>query len=1057
MLKTIILAENPLEPSTWETFEVEDVREFCMNRFEEWPATARIYDKHVAQNCDVTPCDEWGIKRLGELEGPFYIIVYPGDPVTILYAIVNVLVVAVAMMSALSVPNVALKNTQTTSPNNELSNRQNSQRVNGRIPDIYGTVRSTPDLLSVPYKVFENHEEVEYSYMCIGRGEYDVSDVRDDTTAVSSISGASVEVFAPFTSPQSGDDPQLRIGSEIDEPLWSVSRSTAVNGQVLRAPNSNSVTGNANIRFNAPDEIEQISTATGVDFTNFFNAGDVLTVLNASFTGTIAGSGVNQNVSVRFTSSGTIEFETTDTSAFSVGNTVTISGAYFTYNSGVNAINLDGAYVISGKTSSVLTLQSPASINTDWNLIAGNFSSNKTGYKTCNLVVPSGTTTINLGGTYTVTAVSAKFITLSNPSVVNTAWNTLADFPSEQTDFISPYLSTSGNKVIGPFVLDSEKMTSVFCNFVALNGLYKDDGKQQYAFDVYVAVGVTQVDSMGTPIGAEYVYYLKLLGSNTLRSTRAGTLKITPPFTGRCSVRAWRITNADLTFEGSVVDEVKFRDVYAMTPVDETEFGDVTTVHSVTFATSGALAVKDRKLNMLVTRKLPLRVSGSTFTTEKYATNYVDDIISAICLDSRIGNRNASEIDFDNIYDTVAEIEEYFGTDETIQFCYTFDKDNMSFEETISSVANAVFCTAYRRGNVIKLSFERETDDSTLLFNHRNKLPGSEKRTVRFGNQDDNDGVELEYVDSKDDAVVTYYIPADRSAVNPKKVETIGIRSKIQAFFQAWRIWRKIRYQSVTTEFEATQEATLLVTKDRILVADNTRAGTQDGEVVSQTGLELELSQEIVYESGVSYSIFLQHTDGTVESIAITPGSSTRKVVLANAPKAPLALAEDLYARTTFIIVGNNNTREQAFLVSEKTPQSSVTSLVKAVNYDSRYYTQDKANLFDKNSAYDNTAVSFENGVYYMFAGYFSTASIRVPSGGKFVLSIGTNCVAFLDEYGKFISSITTATANTGLSVPLNASFIRLHIYGLSNKDTLMICYGDTLPTSYRDFLGSPP
>ncbi|KAG0920918.1 hypothetical protein G6F32_015354 [Rhizopus arrhizus] len=129
-------------------------------------------------------------------------------------------------------------------------------------------------------------------------------------------------------------------------------------------------------------------------------------------------------------------------------------------------------------------------------------------------------------------------------------------------------------------------------------------------------------------------------------------------------------------------------------------------MHSVTFATDGALAVKERKLNLLVTRKLPRRVSGSTFTSELYATTDVADIISAVCLDPLIGNRAPAEVDFDNIYSTAQEIREYFGVD-VAQFNYTIDSDNLSFEETLDMIVQAVFCRAYRRGSVIKLIFER--------------------------------------------------------------------------------------------------------------------------------------------------------------------------------------------------------------------------------------------------------------------------------------------------------------------------------------------------------------
>ncbi len=526
---------------------------------------------------------------------------------------------------------------------------------------------------------------------------------------------------------------------------------------------------------------------------------------------------------------------------------------------------------------------------------------------------------------------------MSNPSAVNPAWGAITT-----TNYISPILSTTGSKWIGPFVLDKTNLSEVFANFVALNGLYKDDGKNQLRFDVVCEIELTPVNADGSPRGAAEMFQATIEGSATYRSSRAVTLKANPTFEGRCKVRARRVTPSDLAFEGSVVDEVKWRDVYSVSPVSETHFGNVTTVQAVTYATAGALALKERKLNMLVTRKIPVRISGSTFSTELYATNNAAEIISFACLDKYIGNRQVAEIDFDSIYNSISEVSQYFGSDFATDFCYTFDSSNLSFEETIKSISDAIFCTAYRRGSIIKLSFEKETPDSTLLFNHRNKLPGSETRTIRFGNQDNFDGVSFQYIDPEDDAQITYYIPEDRSAVNPKEVESLGIRNKLQAYFHAWRTWNKIQFQNVITEFTATQESDLLVNNDRILVADNTRPDTQDGEIISQNVLQLSLSQSVDMSKYPEYTMFVQLNDGTTEAIPVTQGSTAKQVVLSRAPRLPLALDDDLYARTTFILVGNNEPRQNAFLVSEKEPQSNFTSVVRAVNYDARYYGNDK-------------------------------------------------------------------------------------------------------------------
>lgn len=986
-MNTVILAKNPMEPDTWTTHEVSDVREFLVNEFTEWPDTARIYHNQVSVENDVTPTSEYEVEKLGELSGTFYVIVYPGGLETIAYVVIAIVVVAaVVMASNVKVPSTALKNTQNPSSNNELSDRSNKARPLNRIPDIYGTVRSTPDLLSNPYKVFENNTEVEYSYMCIGRGYYDVSDIKDDTTLTSEILGTSVEVFDPFTSPNSGDEPVLRVGSEINEPLLDAVRSNSVNGQVLLAPNFQTVRGNNNIRFVSPNKI-QSSSSLGIDFTSKFSPGSELTITNA-----VAYSQyINDSRTIIAHSSGYFYFEVSSAtvpSGYAAGKECTLIGAsfyrpQFDSESGsttnVFSFDLSGIYTISSVSAITVTnvpvydsgsmsdiyvtkhyakiqLVSPENYNPSWSLADGlapdaswTSSAEFRGSKATPLIrLNDGSVIYDLNGPYTILSVTQNEIILDDPESVDADWSTIGT-----TNYISPTLSSTGQVWIGPFILDKNNLNQVFCNFVALNGLYKDDGNNQYPMNVNLELEVTPLNADNTVRGPVETFTDTLYGSSTYRSTMALTLKANLSLSGRCSIRAKRVTPSDTGFNGSVVDEVKWRDAYAVAPVNNLHFGNVTTIHSVTLATSGALAIKERKLNMLVTRKLPLRVSGSTFTTTLHPTNSADEIFSAVCLDPYVGNRSVSEIDFNTIYDTVNEVKTYFGHPVAGEFSYTFDSKNLSFEETAQMIANAIFCTAFRRGNIIKLSFDKQTEDSTLLFNHRNKLPGTENRTIRFGNQDNYDGISYQYVDPEDDAIVTYYIPEDRSAINPQEIESIGVRSRLQAHFHAWREWNKVRYRNTIVEFQATQEADLLVPQDRILISDGTRSGVQDGEVISQNALQLELSQPVSFKSGVNYSVFLQHVDGSTESIPCIAGSNSRSILLEFAPRLSLALDDNLFARTTFLLVGDDESRENAFLVVEKSSQSNMTLSVKAVNYDSRYYSND--------SDYINSIVD-ENG-----------------------------------------------------------------------------------------------
>lgn len=327
-MQHVRLIDNPLEPGLWEEVEVEDVRAFLVEHYATWPPNARIYHGLVGDDHDVTPTTEGDVERLATLDD-LTVIIFPEGPTFIIVALIIAVVAVVALMFLLpAIPD--LRNTQTSSANNSLSNRGNRARPNARIPDILGQVRSIPDMLAVPYRVFENHREVEISYMCVGRGAYDIGDVRDGDTLIADIDGSSVAVYGPNSSPNSGASPQLQIGTAISDPLFSVVRLNEVNGQVLKAPNDTNVRADQEIRFKDGGIVEAAGGA--IDFTTYFHPGDPVDI------GAATDIGVTDPASAIFaaatgTAPNKLSFAGFDPSAhFTVGSKLVIDQAVWTYS-----------------------------------------------------------------------------------------------------------------------------------------------------------------------------------------------------------------------------------------------------------------------------------------------------------------------------------------------------------------------------------------------------------------------------------------------------------------------------------------------------------------------------------------------------------------------------------------------------------------------------------------------------------------------------------------------------------------------------------------------------
>jgi hypothetical protein len=600
------------------------------------------------------------------------------------------------------------------SPNNRMGDRSNTARFNGRIPDIFGTVRAVPDLLAQTYVIYKNNTPIEISYLCIGRGEYEITDLRDGPTSFYEIPNLKYDIYGPNTSPRTDT-------GNVGEPFSCVIRSRVVDNQEIPAPNYSPV-----------------------------------------------------------------DYDDPDPAPFA-----------------------------------------------------------------------------------------------------------------------------------GPVIFDSVK--SVIINFSMPSGAI--------AVGVTVRLDYQAVDNNDTPFGIIHTESFTIPGNT---SSIGYTHTSGMPFLGRAQVSISRISNFNIALETNKDHKrLIVEDVYGVLDIDELHFGDITTlrVSLEPYANSGS-----RKLSCLATRKL-----------EGVATSKFADIAKAVCLDPFIGNRQLTEIDMAGLTALQAEIEAYFGTTLAAEFNYTFDDNNTSFEETLTSVCAAAFVTPYRQGTLIKFSFERLNEISRLLFNHRNKLPDSEVRSINFGYLGEKDGVEYEYTDTKDGAKINFYLPSDQSAINAEAAAPVGITNKLQIYFHAHRQFAKQRYQNTTVEFNATHEAQLLVLNDRILVSDNTRSDTYDGEIVAQNGLILTLSQPFEFPVNGSVTIFVQGIDGIVEGIGISPVSGEKyQVLLDHDTQFPLAVRSDRFTRATYEIAVEGAVRREAFLVQEKSPSQQMVVNIKAVNYDARYYTHDK-------------------------------------------------------------------------------------------------------------------
>lgn len=728
-----------------------------------------------------------------------------------------------------------LANQQADSPNNSLTDRNNKARPYERTYDICGRVQTIPNNLMTTYKVFDNAGRIiEYGYYDAGRGHLDVKaeDITDGDTKVQEITGTSVAVYAPYTSPNNTSSPQLLVGETIDQKLYITIASNEVDGAVLKAQNG--------IRVNPSDTGEiSLQGATGIvrdatgdsAFTEILSVGDVA-VFNLILVKDVA------NVSGNYTVTYVDDFEVR----------VAVGGML-----------------------------------TEWQKL------------------PSGFTRLTQG--------NEAWISPSNTYDKSlTDWTTLNRLPVER----------------------------IVANIAAANGMYKDNGSKLRA-SVTVELQYQLLDDTGTPYGPVYSKQGTISGRSS--DYTGVTIYADLPSASNVRVRARRVTNLDLAFEGTVVDEVSYINLYGQIRDTTPNYGNRTTVHSARKQTPRAAEVKQPQLRMVVTEMAYKYRGNGVFDSVRTPNTQAIQSLIRLARDPDVGALNLTTANMDKLLAVQSEIESYFGNASAGEFCYTFDDYKTTMQDIVTTIAEAIFCTPYRRGADILLDFERPRIGPEMVFTHRSKTTATEKWTRTFNDAQVYDSLKFSYIDPDTNVKETISIPAE-GGVNTETYDSKGIRNYRQAYWAAYRRYQKNLLKKVTVSFTATEEGIFAMPGRAVSVVKGSRMAPQDGYIIAVNGLTLTLSQPVTFTPGDDHSLILKKRDGGVQSVAVVPGSHDREVVMLSAPQEAIYTGNSAL-KTEFSFGNEARHNAQMILVSTVDPGDDRTVKITGINYEADFYKYD--------------------------------------------------------------------------------------------------------------------
>lgn len=825
--------------------------------------------------------------HLNRITGEYHVLETPGTAETWIPLIIS-LVVSVAAVLLAPRPTVPnASNSRQDSATNSLGNRTNEARPGERCQDVRGFEPSVyADLLMTPHRRYENNREVEYVYGTVTAGKGLVSKPRDGITPWESLIGSALNIYLPGTFPNGTDTPAQEFNGYIDFPIVSSTQSRNVNGQQLAPPNQLETEG-VTYRSFSTGVIQAINTPEEFDFRDLVEVDDEVILVDW-----YAWEYLGQK-----------EY-------------------------GVSGGNFYDAYAkrdVGGQVRVTSVSQTEITViprTTQWSLF-GSGGFNMRGFAFLQDGSP---------GYY--------YIDSDNPPGLNDLWTRENYYAAIEGVF---------DNVVGPFRVP-DGSTSGWVNLLASNGIRKA-GQYDYRYSVTCQFTIYELDSNDERTGNFTLLDPVTLESNPILITdQVGeTQDFTIPY-GRCEIQGKRTSPTDKSFEGTVIDEVKWAALFTVEPTANTAPEDTTTAYAKIIQTPNALAAQERKLNFGVTRyERAYLGNGQMTATEDTPSDEFADAVVGLALDKYVGkNVTLDQLNIDQLYAVQEEIVAYFGTRDAVKFGYSFSTSDMTFEDHLRIVARAVFCRVFRIGNTYEFKFDRPRakGETALVLNHRLKYAGTDKRQRMFVDMErkNYDGVVITYKDAETLAFETIRIPEGVFAVNPYEEELSGVTNEQVATWHALREWNKIKYKRLFHETQAHSLARGLVPGDRIVMANDTLTKSLNGQVLEQQGLELRLANGIRLEDDKMYSITLLYKSGTVENILCTKGSiGDQWVQLFALP------AEDLYTgnlqwRTTYNLydateADKDDMMVESMKVSIKNGQERVT--VQAVNYDVRYWSGD--------------------------------------------------------------------------------------------------------------------
>ena len=415
-------------------------------------------------------------------------------------------------------------------------------------------------------------------------------------------------------------------------------------------------------------------------------------------------------------------------------------------------------------------------------------------------------------------------------------------------------LIAGSDGIIGPFMATAvgTQAGAIGVDMVMDRGLYyaNDSGALDQR-SISWRVEAQTVDDAGIGVGA-----WTLLGNHTVTNATTTPIRQStryPVTPGRYQVRAIRTDTKDTSSRAG--HSILWAALRAYVP-GQPDFGPVTLLAVKMRATDNLSARSSRKINVIVTRKLPVW-SATGGWSDLQPTRSIAWAFANACRAEYGAKLADARLDLKALValDAVWTARGDF-------FDAVFDSP-VTVWEALARIARCGRAVPIPQGGVVRIVRDAPQTLPVAMFGPRNIVKGSFKLGYIMPGDNTADGVTVEYYSSvtwKPDDVTQAL--ADSKLANPAKVTLFGCTGRDQAAREGLYMAANNRYRRRMITFSTELDGMIPTYGDLIAITHDMPRWGQGGEIVGYAGDRLDLSEPLDWTDGAPHYIALRRRDG---------------------------------------------------------------------------------------------------------------------------------------------------------------------------------------------------